>query len=195
MKNRVPANPGRVLITPEDGSAAFYAILTRADNPTEEGDPLSKETLLTDATAALYGLDATAVPDGVLVAARSLISTAQSTADSRSKIETGSYIGTGTYGRDNPCSLTLPFPPKFGVIASRWSIGFYLSGSDSMWVMVYKSSYNSDKSDAGRLSASEAGNTIQWYTTGLTTISGQTSSTALFQLNVSDETYDYCFFG
>lgn len=66
MKNRVPANPGRVLITPEDGSAAFYATLTRADNPTEAGDPLSKETLLTDATAALYGLDATAVPDEVL---------------------------------------------------------------------------------------------------------------------------------
>ena len=66
MKNRVPANPGRVLITPEDGSAAFYATVTRADNPTDAGDPLSKETLLKDATAALYGLDATAVPDEVL---------------------------------------------------------------------------------------------------------------------------------
>lgn len=66
MRNRTSANPGRVLITPEDGSAAFYATLTRADNPTEAGDPLSKETLLTDATAALYGLDATAVPDEVL---------------------------------------------------------------------------------------------------------------------------------
>lgn len=155
----------------------------------------TKRQILTSATASLYGLGASAVPDDVLATARSLISTAQSTADSRSKIATGSYIGTGTYGSDNPCSLTLPFPPKFGVIASRWSIGFYLSGSNSMWVMVYKSSYNSNKSDAGRLSASEAGNTIQWYTTGLTTIAGQTSSTALFQLNVSDETYDYCFFG
>ena len=145
-----------------------------ADDPIAEGDPIDKSTLLKDATAALYGLDATAVPDEVLAMARTLISTAQSTADSRSKIETGSYIGTGTYGSDNPCSLTLPFPPKFGVIASRWSIGFYLSGSNSMWVMVYKSSYNSNKSDAGRLSASEASNTIQWYTTGLTTIGGQT---------------------
>ena len=66
MKNRVPANPGRVLITPEDGSAAFYATVTRADNPTEEGDPLSKETLLTDATAALYSLDTSAKPNEVL---------------------------------------------------------------------------------------------------------------------------------
>ena len=63
MKNRVPANPGRVLITPEDGSAAFYATITRADNPTQIGDPLSKATLLQDATAALFGLDDSAVPD------------------------------------------------------------------------------------------------------------------------------------
>ena len=28
------------------------------------------------------------------------------------KIATGSYTGTGTYGADNPCSLTFPFVPK-----------------------------------------------------------------------------------
>ena len=65
MKDRVPANPGRVLITPENGSAAFYATMTRADNPTQEGDPLNKNTLLKDATAALFGLGADAVPDDV----------------------------------------------------------------------------------------------------------------------------------
>ena len=197
MTNRqpTPGKEGRMLITPEDGSTPFYATITMADDPIEAGDPLSKETLLKDATAALYGLDATAVPDEVLAAARSLISTAQGTADSRSKIETGSYIGTGTYGSDNPCSLTLPFPPKFGVIASRRSIGFYLSGSDSMWVMVYNSSYNSSRHDVGSLTASEADSTVQWYTAGLTTVNGLTSASALFQLNVSAETYDYCFFG
>ena len=194
MKDRVPLYPGRVRLTPVSGQQNTYDMV-RADKPTQEGDPLSKKTLLKDDTAALYGLDATAVPDDVLALARTLISTAQSTADSRSKIETGSYIGTGTYGSDNPCSLTLPFPPKFGVIASRWSIGFYLSGSNSMWVMVYKASYGSSRHDVGSLTASEADSTVQWYTAGLTTVNGQTSSTALFQLNVSDETYDYCFFG
>ena len=113
----------------------------------------------------------------------------------KAQIETGYYVGTGTYGSDNPCSLTLPFPPKFGVIASRWSIGFYLSGSDSMWVMVYESSYNSSRHDVGSLTASEADSTVQWYTAGLITVNGSTSESALFQLNVSDETYDYCFFG
>ena len=29
------------------------------------------------------------------------------------KIQTGSYVGTGTYGADNPCSLTFNFNPCF----------------------------------------------------------------------------------
>lgn len=66
MNDRVPTNPGRVLITPENGAAAYYATMTRADNPTQEGTPLNKATLLKDATAALYGLDSEAVPDDVL---------------------------------------------------------------------------------------------------------------------------------
>lgn len=66
MKDRIPVNPGRVLINPEDGSAPFYATMTRADNPTQEGTPLNKDSLLKDATAALFGLGADAVPDDVL---------------------------------------------------------------------------------------------------------------------------------
>lgn len=63
MRDRIPVNPGRVLITPEDGSAAFYATMVRADNPTQEGTALNKATLLKDATAAKLGLGADAVPD------------------------------------------------------------------------------------------------------------------------------------
>lgn len=66
MKDRVPTNPGRVLITPENGAAAFYATMTRADDPTQEGDPINKRTFLTDATAAMFGLSTNAVPDDVL---------------------------------------------------------------------------------------------------------------------------------
>ncbi len=66
MQDRVPVDPGRVLITPENGAAPYYATMARADNPTQEGTPLNKANLLKDATAALYGLDASAVPDDVL---------------------------------------------------------------------------------------------------------------------------------
>lgn len=66
MQDRIPTNPGRVLITPEDGSPAYYATMTRADNPTQLGDPLNKNTLLKDSTAAMFSLGADAVPDDVL---------------------------------------------------------------------------------------------------------------------------------
>ena len=58
MEDRIPTpgQKGRVLITPEDGSAPYYAKITMADNPTNPGTPLNKETLLQDATeTALFG--------------------------------------------------------------------------------------------------------------------------------------------
>ena len=187
MKNRVPANPGRVLITPEDGSAAFYATLTRADNPTEEGDPLSKETLLTDATAALYGLDATAVPDEVLAAARELIATAQSTADSKCKIVSGSYVGTGTYGEDNKNSLTFDSPPKLLIIASSGSSSY--GGSKSYILLLYipglsgyvPAVFTNGSDGFYMVSISGSGNTVSWYS----------AESAAYQLNISGATYDY----
>lgn len=65
MKDRVPVYPGRVKLTPVSGQENVYD-MTRADQPTQQGDPLNKATLLKDATAALFGLGTDAVPDDVL---------------------------------------------------------------------------------------------------------------------------------
>ena len=187
MKNRVPANPGRVLITPEDGSAAFYATLTRADNPTEKGDPLSKETLLTDATAALYGLDATAVPDEVLAAARSLISAAQSTADSKCKIVSGSYTGTGTYGSDNKNSLTFDGTPKLLIVSSTVTSAYGGRHTYPQLIFVYGESgdiaslITSGSEVFSSAKVSGIGNTVSWYS----------ADEAAQQLNVSGTKYNY----
>ena len=40
FKDRVPQKPGRVKITPENGTA-FYATMARADDPIQEGTPLN----------------------------------------------------------------------------------------------------------------------------------------------------------
>ena len=56
MKDRVPLYPGRVKLTPVSGQANTYDMV-RADEPTQEGTPLNKATLLKDATARKYGLD------------------------------------------------------------------------------------------------------------------------------------------
>ena len=65
MQDRVPLYPGRVTLTPVSGQANTYD-LTRADQPTQEGTPLNKASLLKDATAALFGMTNTAVPDDIL---------------------------------------------------------------------------------------------------------------------------------
>ena len=65
MKDRVPLYPGRVKMVPVAGQENVYN-MTRADQPTQEGTPLNKATLLKDATAALFGLGADSVPDDAL---------------------------------------------------------------------------------------------------------------------------------
>lgn len=65
MQDRVPLYPGRVTLTPVAGQANTYD-MARADQPTQEGTPLNKATLLKNATAAKFGKDTGAVPDEVL---------------------------------------------------------------------------------------------------------------------------------
>ena len=62
MQDRVSLYPGRVKLVPVAGQENTYDMV-RADSPTQEGTPLNKDTLLKDATAALFGLGADAVPD------------------------------------------------------------------------------------------------------------------------------------
>ena len=60
MKDRIPTRPNRVkLIFP---NKTEYAIIERADEPSEEGTPLNKANLLTDQTAQSLGLDPAADP-------------------------------------------------------------------------------------------------------------------------------------
>lgn len=65
MQDRVPLYPGRVKLVPVSGQENTYDMV-RADQPTQTGDPLNKDTLLKDATAALFGLGTDAVPDDML---------------------------------------------------------------------------------------------------------------------------------
>ena len=62
MQDRVPLYPGRVRLTPVAGQENTYDMV-RADQPSQAGTPLNKDSLLKDATAALFGLGADAVPD------------------------------------------------------------------------------------------------------------------------------------
>lgn len=73
MQDRISAYPGRVKLTPVAGQADTYD-LTRADQPTQEGTPLNKASLLSDETVqewSRYGHiwdkgDSEVTPDDVL---------------------------------------------------------------------------------------------------------------------------------
>ena len=127
MKDRIPTPglEGRLLITPEDGSPAFYARAAMADNPTELGTPFATATMLTDETAALYGLDGNAVPNDVLsVLSKALLLGESGTTDvlgnlAGIQIATGSYVGTGTYGESGAIELAFDFAPKFVFVQNR----------------------------------------------------------------------------
>ena len=147
----------------------------------------TKQQILTSATASLYGLGASAVPNEVLATARSLISTAQSTADSKCKIIPGSYVGTGTHGKDNKNSLTFDSPPKMLIVASPGNTGYNNSGSYDL--LLYISGFNglapsrfTSKTDGFYMvTISGSGNTVSWYS----------SNSAEYQLNKSGVTYNY----
>lgn len=67
MQDRVPLYPGRVTLTPVAGQENTFD-MARADQPTQEGTPINKATLLKDVTASILGLPNTAVPDDAFLA-------------------------------------------------------------------------------------------------------------------------------
>lgn len=73
---------------------------------TQQGTALNKGSLLSDATeSAIWGAAGNRTVDAALAALVTSVG-------ERAKIATGSYVGTGTYGADNPCSLTFDFVPR-----------------------------------------------------------------------------------
>ena len=195
MQDRVPLYPGRVKMTPVAGQANTYDMV-RADDPTQAGTPLNKATLLKDATAALFGKTNTAVPDDILsLLSKSVL--AQTVGEDTTltdvlgtkltvgvQIETGSYVGTGTYGQANPNTLTFGFVPKFvwiwpkssfrgstAVFAGRFYVTF------GRWGYYYESTDTFINFDTMSMS----GNTLTWWHPDATKPS--------YQLNMSDMDY------
>ena len=56
MKDRQPADPGRIKLTLDDGTV-LNGILERNDSPQEAGTPLNKANLFDDAAESRYGVE------------------------------------------------------------------------------------------------------------------------------------------
>lgn len=101
------------------------------------------------------------------------------------RIETGSYVGTGTYGSSNPNTLTSSFEPKVVFIVThnqasatyRYFTGPLMRGNLS-------ASCVSGSGASTLLNLSWSGNSVSWY-----------SDSVYTQLNADGTTYDYIALG
>lgn len=80
------------------------------------------------------------------------------------KIATGSYTGTGTYGADNPNTLTFPFEPKFLVVQSNSGSGnnYYIliwnfNAKYPMCFSKYSTFYSAN------VTFTQDSNSVSWY--------------------------------
>lgn len=197
MQDRVPLYPGRVKMTPVAGQANTYDMV-RADDPTQEGTPLNKATLLKDATAALFGKTNAAVPDDILsLLSKSVL--AQTVGEDTTLtnvlgtkltvgglIESGSYVGTGTYEQANPNTLTFSFVPYMVVILYN-SAGTYYPGTVFIKGQTLSDGigYNEHINGSYALSVSWVDKTVSWYS----------NSTPSRQFNFEGSTYYYFAIG
>ena len=109
----------------------------------------------------------------------------------KAEIMYGSYVGTGTYGTANPCSLTFDFEPLFGIILGNKSpIADFNQNMNPGFLAVRGTSgfYNLIAQSSG----SYYGPLFTWETNKLTWYA---TRNAIAQANVSNEKYYYFFVG
>lgn len=139
------------------------------------------------ALAALLNLDSTASVVDVIAAVKNLADQANTEVAGRAKVQTGSYVGTGTYGKSNPTQLTFNFVPKLvfwfddtGKTLTSWMA--YVYGSS---VTIGAGASRAP----GGCQITLTGNTLSWYTTS-------TDSMAYsMQANRSGYTYTWVAIG
>ena len=134
-------------------------------------DVYSKTNTITAETLSQLGLSADKLPNDAFQQIKTLIDNVQTSTDSKARIQIGSYVGTGTYGANNPCSLTFDFEPNIVAIFAKHSVYGYsdaLSLEDNYSAMFIKDvtfstmeSFESSK--VYYHTVSWANNKLSWY--------------------------------
>lgn len=109
------------------------------------------------------------------------------------KIETGSYVGTGTYGASNPNTLTFGFVPKLVLIynGSKDYAMFFAFGLGGGYTSGgYLFAWSSEMAVSNDTYAKINGNVLNWYASN----TSATTSRSI-QFNVESQTYHYLAIG
>ena len=167
MKSNIPSNTtlAQLIQMWNNGTFPYDIGPLNSAGISQQGTPLNKDTLLKDATAALFGLGTDAVPDDVLaklVNAAFVENGGLTDVGGNSvgiQIATGSYVGTGAYGASNPNTLSFEFEPKLVVI-----IGSVPIPSQTFFVKDSPRSRDTNStSSGGDITVSWETNTVNWY--------------------------------
>lgn len=184
MQDRAPTKPNRYAVYDDAHNFIRYEYHERADEPTQAGDALNKANLLPDAVATALGLTGNPQVKDALEKIKTLVDGNTTLANSKAKIATGSYTGTGTYGASNKNNLAINANTKLLIVrptVQSWNhFGVFVpSQSAGATVPAYKFA-----NQAGPLSATLVGETLTWFDT----------SSPHDQFNHSDIIYEYiCF--
>lgn len=115
------------------------------------------------------------------------------------QVVTGSYVGTGTYGANNPNTLTFPFEPKIVFVSradaipsgttGKFGIQLMLTRGCSMAITFLFSTSNSEPNAIlSKITASWNGNTVSFYSTN-------SNYSKQGQLNGEGTNYNYVAIG
>lgn len=111
------------------------------------------------------------------------------------RIATGSYIGTGKYGKSNPNSLTFDFDPKFLLIFEIITAGTSSDGYVAMMTPGSPCYWVSDNGLAGSNNVFWTKNTVSWFNNADRTNGLNAVYCIKYQLNKIDVTYNYIAIG
>lgn len=158
----------------------------------QKGDSLGKTTLLKDATAALFGGDASMVPDEVLVIlSKAVLSTSDGDIKLPSgdsvpgipKLVYGSYVGNGSW----PARVYTSGLPYFLIVCGTGGSNDDTQGS----VLAVCRNAKSVRSMAGPSTVGLEINSINWTSSQVNW--SNTSQNAARMLNISGKTYHYVY--
>lgn len=133
FKDRVPTNPGRIVLAPVAGLENTYD-LTRADNPTEEGTPIDKATFNSIIHSRLTGRYYTPTVARTLRTSR--------TGLTANPIPTSGWVFDAEdtdKATNGAFALETSSNNGSSWLADRafWSGGWQSAGGDSAWFMIY----------------------------------------------------------
>ena len=133
MKSNIPASTtlAQLIQMWNNGTFPYDIGPLNSAGISQQGTPLNKDTLLKDATAALFGLDPTAVPNDMFVKIKEALNNANTEIDGKSSLVIGTYTGANQLSSTSSWrTINLGFRPKAVFLAtSGQNSGLVLDGA------------------------------------------------------------------